>query len=147
MNRALVRAAIVAKLKAADALTGVQVELVWPGDATEDEAIYLLPSQGQITVPVYHGTPSAANPLTLEDNFTTPIEIKACSAGQDGPEAEERLEVLVNAAVQTLAADPTLGGVDGLFWATVGSYDGPGPARSKDGVQAYARITFDARSR
>lgn len=162
MNRYLARAGLVNQLRAArddtndvlglaSTLTSnslpLQIELVWPGNQTEAEAIYLLPSQGSITVPVFHGTPSASNPLTLEDDFSIPIEVKATLAGQTDTEAESRLEALVTAVFTVAAADPTLGGVPGLFWAIPGNYDGPGPARGDNGVQAYARIQLDCKAR
>lgn len=147
MNRAAVRAALVQKLQESDALTGVQVTLVWPGDQTEAEAIYLLPSQGTMSVPVLHGVPSTSNPLTFQDDFTVPIAIQAAKRGQDDATAEARIEELITAVITTIATGPTLGDVDGLFHALITEIEGPGPAPSKTGVQAFARVVIECRSR
>jgi hypothetical protein len=152
MNRHLVRAAAVNVLTRDDRLYRVQVALIWPGDEIEDESIYLLPSQGTLDVPTFRGAPSESSPLKYEDRFTIPIEIRAAKAGQSDAEADARIEELAGICVSVFAADPSLGlgsppNDAGLMWATVGNYDGPGPARSESGAQAYAQLTLNCLTR
>lgn len=126
---------------------------MWPGDQTQPESLWLLPSVtvGQLDIPVSRGNPTVNLPLIYEDNFTVPVEIQAATQGQTDTAAEQRVELFTNAVVASLAADPVVGlgfpNTAGLMWAVVVDVEGPGTVRASNGVQAFATVHISCKSR
>lgn len=143
------RAAVVAALTANTDLSGVQVEHCWPGDQQKPESIWLNPTEGlDVTVPVFHGEPSALNPITIDDKFTIPIEIMVTNAGKTPAEAEARVDALRLEVIETFCANPGLSQLTApsgwrIIEAVVGAMDGPGTARGDNGAQSYASVALN----
>lgn len=147
------RAAVVAALAANSDLAGIQVELCWPGDQQKPESIWLNPTEGvDVTIPVFHGTPSTVNPVTIDDIFSIPVEMIVQNPGATPAEAEARLGTLRRAVIATLTADPGLSLVSApsgwrIIAAEVASLDGPGTARGREGADSYASVVVHVHAR
>lgn len=78
----------------AEVPSGVQVEVGWPGDEQERESIWCGDIEGSLSVPVFTGQPSAANPLTYDDIFGFTVYITAWEANQTSLESAARGDAL-----------------------------------------------------
>lgn len=142
--RVAVRSALLAALQAHDDLTGVQVERMYPGDAIERDTVYLgatRPSTADIPT-------MKAGRKQLNDEFVIDIHIEARRPNQTAEEAETRCEELMATVEDVLLEDTSLGGIDGLLWATpTGERNGPDPYPTKEGAVAYARSAVECKTR
>ena len=126
------------KKRLVDLLTAVSgpvpVDYGWPGQALEDEHIYLGSTAGSVKIRDFRSGRKARN-----DTFTQAIYFHAKKPGQNGQEADERVEELYALLENILATNTklALNGVDldGVLWAAQldNETDFPGPMPSADG--------------
>lgn len=102
----------------AAALPGVQVVYGFPGDALEREAIYTGKARVDSTIPS-----SKAGRKIREEVVTVDVVIAVQDPDGDYESAEARALVLLAAVEDVLANDVTLGSLDGVQWASLGSFE------------------------
>lgn len=110
------RAALLAALQAKPALAQVQTGYSHPGDAREDESIYLGEIRGSSGVPVIR-----ASRKKREERYTLDVWFDVDAVGPDAQTASERAWALFGELEDILADDPTVG-LGAPFWAVVGDY-------------------------
>lgn len=143
--RYTVRAAIVSAITTAVNDTTVHVDHAWPGETGGKDVIWLGPSTGSCAVPVFHGTPTTLNPITVDDTFTVPVHIYASSVGTSYALAEARADALYDLIRAALAADPGLGTLSNsitrphafVLTAVISGLDGPHTGEDPTGPASY----------
>jgi hypothetical protein len=139
------KAAILAILKAAPALAGVQVEYVWPGRTIEREVIY----GGKIQISNDYFTFASPQvgggrqPRLETATITWHIEVRHVDS--DPQAADERVVELGTVLEETIAADPTLGGLAGTLAAAISSGDLE-YVRDDDGLTSVMAYDITVRS-
>ena len=146
------RARIVSLLRTATATARfdggqLQVELGWPGDQIEAEAIWLESSDGTMTIPVFRGPASVGNPIARDDEFSVPVQIKAAAANQTLDEAEARAIALFAYLETSFATNPTQDGITGLLKASIGEVNGPATGRLSTGCASFIRAVVNFKIR
>lgn len=133
----------VADLIAADGgMFGVGVSLSYPGDEITVDAIWLDGIEGSSEVPT-----SKAGRLHRDDVFSATWEIRTTDHG-DAFSAMSRVEVLAASIDGVLADDSTLGGIDGVVWATYGGMTrGPLPVQTPTGFIGFGEFTVECHTR
>lgn len=120
----------------------VGVTLSYPGDEIGIDAIWLARIDGASDVPT-----SKAGRLQRDDIYTLTWEIRTTDHG-DAAAAMLRVEALAAVVDGMLADDSTLGGLDGLLWATYGGMDrGPLPVQTPTGFIGFGEFTIAAHAR
>lgn len=141
--RGTVKAELVKRIKAAGAARAkVQVETDWPGNALENESIYMPQCTGRVTMPVTNAGRRMRN-----DEFVVTIVVQAGKAGQTRATAVARAEVMLSWVEDALAEDPGLGGIDGLGHALQGTTEGPDTFPTKTGAVAFFTVEVDCLAR
>ena len=135
--------ALVSTLRARAALTGIQVEPAWPGDNPESESIFVTSTRVDSEI----ANMRAGRKHRNEDPV---IGLTVLVQRHDSPSAtRDRAYVLYAEVENALADSPTLGGLDGLLWASITRHESetfgvePGLARSIIEVEiaTKARLT------
>jgi hypothetical protein len=121
----------------------VQVSHGWPGEAMENESIWVGAVEGELLVPTMR-----AGRKRRQDEFTVDVWVLAGIPGNGtAEEAEERCELLVYAVDDVIADDPHLGGLDGLRGgAYVSSIEGPDAEPTDEGWLGVARVRVTCRT-
>ncbi len=126
---------------AADMLD-VEVALSYPGDEIGRDAIWLDAIDGASEVPT-----SRAGRSSRDDTFRLTWQIRTADH-DDAKSAMSRVEELAAAIDGMIADDPTLGGLDGLLWASFdGLTRGPLPVQTPTGVIGYGEVVVECHSR
>lgn len=110
------RAALLAALQAKPALSQVQTSYSHPGDAREDESIYLGELRGSSEVPVLR-----ASRKKREERYTLDVWIDVDAVGPDAQTASERAWALFGELEDVLADDPSVG-LAAPFRAVLGDF-------------------------
>lgn len=135
--RAQAVAAVLAMLRGADALDGVGVYSLWPGDRNQSpEMIWVgVDLDGDLEVPVM-----TAGPKTYDDQFELPLEIQVAGSW-DPDRAAARAGEIADSIIEVLRTDHTVGGLDSVITATVSRYRGPTGVVTPERTMAWAQIT------
>lgn len=110
------RAALLAALQARPALAQVQVSYSHPGDAREDESVYLGEIRGSSEIPTVR-----TSRKKREERYTLDVWIDVDAVGPDAQTASERAWTLFGELEDILADDPTVG-LTAPFWAVLGDF-------------------------
>jgi len=110
------RAALLAALQAKAALATVQTGYSHPGDAREDESIYLGEIRGSSQIPTIRAARKAR-----QERYTLDVWIDVDAVGPDAQTASERAWALYGELEDVLADDPTVG-LGAPFWAVLGDF-------------------------
>lgn len=143
------RAKIVATITTAIADPTVIVDHAWPGEVEGKDTIWLGPSVGTASVPVFRGPASVSVPIIVDDVFTVPVHIYAGSVGTSYALAEARADALYDLARKALAADPGLGSLSDsvanphafVIEAVMSGLDGPHTGENPSGPASW--FTFE----
>jgi len=110
------RAALLAALQARPALSAVPVTYSHPGDARENEAIYLGEVRGSSDIPTIRAARKAR-----QERYTLDVWIDVDAVGPDAQTASERAWTLYGELEDILADDPSVG-LPAPFWAVLGDF-------------------------
>ena len=109
--------ALVSVLRARAGLSGIQIEPAWPGNDAQDESMFLTFARVESEIASMRAGRKARN----EDPR---IGLTIIAQMHDSPSAARtRAYELFGEVEDALAEDPTLGGVDGLLWATIDRHE------------------------
>lgn len=135
--------AVVAALRNADNLRGVDVHGGWPGDRNVTAEMVWIGADvtGDADIPV-----ATAGRKQYDDKFTFPLEVRVVGR-VDLDTAAERVSAVMAAVLDTLQADPTLGDLPELVTATVEQMRGPYAEVTPDGPMAWGQVTVAAHLR
>ncbi len=135
--------AIVAALRNAPSLRGVDIHGGWPGDRNVTAEMVWLGADvtGDAEIPV-----ATAGPKHYDDKFTFPLEVRVAGSG-DLDAAAARASAVMAAVLDTLREDPTLGDLADLVTATVEQMRGPYAEVTPEGPMAWAEVTVAAHLR
>lgn len=140
--RAVVKARLVELL--VGSAGAVQVSYGWPQDR-KDELIYVGATRGTVTV-----ADLRAGRKTRDDTFTVEMHVLAGKPGQRTAQAaEERALELCALIEDVLAANPTLGDLDGVLWAAQRDTrsDTEDPVPTPEGYLGVAQIDIEVKTR
>lgn len=134
--------AVIATATAATDMLDVECALSYPGDESGRDAIWLDAIDGASEVPT-----SRAGRSYRDDTFRLTWQIRTTDH-DDATSAMGRVEQLAAAIDGMIADDPTLGGLDGLLWASfAGLTRGPLPVQTPTGVIGYGEVVVECHSR
>lgn len=145
--RTKVRDEIIDRLNAHSALVSadgnrVPVDPGPPGQRIEREHVFVARTTGRRQVAFLE-----AGRKTVEDDFTITFVFWASRPGDTGSEADDRVEQMATSIEDVLADDPTLGNLDGLFWAVEATVEGPDHELTKEGAVATIVVDVECKAR
>lgn len=122
------------------------VEPIWPGDRAGVECVYVSDVDGELNVPVSRAD---GEPVTYDDQFTITIAFDVNSNGRDNAETMERIEEMVGAVREVVAAQSQLGrNIAGVITARLGAQHGPWGWEIKGvGLAAHAQLDVEVTAR
>lgn len=134
-----VKAALVELITAALATAGanggpVQVSYGWPGTVGERELVYAGNVEGR-----HEPGPMTGGRKRRDETYAVEIVVEVVQPRGTAAAAEDRAFELLTAVEDTLANNPSLGGIDGLMWARGGEMSAEA-GLSDEGPMA--RITY-----
>lgn len=124
------------------ALSEALVLRSWDGKVLERSTIWVIRVTGETTFPF-----SMAGRKTRDDEFTVRLAFAALVPGDSEVEAEARVESYVDALENLIAADPSMGGLDGVMAATYSLVEGPDTYPADEGFGAMSVVDVTVQSR
>ena len=145
--RTRVRDEIIARLNQHPALMGtdgnrVPISPGLPGGSLEREHVFVARITGRRNIAFME-----AGRKTRDDEFTISFVFMTATPGADTLDADNRAEQMSTALEDVLADDPTLGDLDGNFWAVEAEANGPDHQLTDEGAVAFMHIDVECRAR
>lgn len=142
--RPLVKARLLELFRARPELTDVQVEGGDMGDLTEQDAVWCAAVHGAGNhIPVMQGGRKQRS-----DSFDLKWVVQCGSHGDDAATSEAQATTYLDAIDGTLADDPSLGNLDGLWQgAVISNVDGPDTWRTPEGSVSFYTVTISCTAR
>lgn len=116
----------------------------WPGKNLGRNHVWIDRATGTWTFPFMQ-----AGDKTLDDQFTIRVIFQASSPGDSIAETDARAELYAMAFGLLIAADPSLGGMDGLMaaWFDEDAAEGPDGVFTDEGAVSYVFVDLHVHTR
>lgn len=124
---------------------GVTVDVLDPGARNlKDEHIFADGITGNLEYPSV-----SSSYMLHDDRFSVKLIVWVLKKGKGATPiaAAQRCQELMSFVNRGISDDPTLGGMDGIIDATIGTVDGPEFVAHEEGWGAYAEIEIQVHSR
>lgn len=120
----------------------VKVDPGDPGGTIENEHVWVVRITGRRVITLLE-----AGRKTVDDDFTISFVFQAATPGASTLEADDRVEYMSTALSDVLANDPSLGDLEGLFWAVEAEANGPDHMLATDGAVSFMHVDVECKAR